>query len=226
MYSQGYRPPQQGAPYQPQGNWYAPPPQPQQPKKRKSAKKQSTKKRKKRSLKWQLVKLLVMLVLFAGLAAGAYIWKTQSDVRPYMSVFLDNVSVDGIDLSGKTWAEGSQLVWNQINQKQNGWYVRLRNARGDYKDITAQTLGLSFDPTAALEAAWAIGHDSSMNIFEMQQEIELAKTTANAFSSAEQTADTTPIDTILSTLEKAAYRSPTDAYLISFNPDDEKNPFT
>lgn len=226
MNNQGYRPPQQGAPYQPQGNWYAPPPQPRQPQKRASAKKPPQKKRKKRSFKWQLIKFMLILVLFAGIAAGVFIWKTQSDVRPYMSVFLDNVSVDGIDLSGKTWAEGSQLVWNQINQKQNGWYVRLRNAYGNYKDITAETLGISFDPTAALEAAWAVGHDSTKNIFEMNEEIQLAKSMENAFFSAEQSADTTPIDNILATLEKAAFRSPTDAYLISFNPDDEKNPFT
>ena len=92
-------------------------------------------------------------------ACTGYIWKIQSDVRPYLNVFLDNVSVDGIDLSGLTWAEGSQLVWDHVNQKQNGWYVRLRNTNGQYKDITAQTLGISFDPTAALNAAWAIGHD-------------------------------------------------------------------
>lgn len=227
MYSQGYRPPQPGAPYQPQqNNWYSPPPQPQQKCTAGRPPQKPPRKRKKHSFKWQLIKLALVLVLFGGIAAGAYIWKTQSDVRPYMSVFLDNVSVDGIDLSGKTWAEGSQLVWEQVNQKQNGWYVRLRNAHGDYKDITAQTLGISFDPTAALEAAWAVGHDTTKNIFALKDDIELAKATGNSFFSAEQSADTTPIDTILSTLENAAYRAPTDAYLISFNPDDSAHPFT
>ena len=101
MYNQGYRPQQQGMPYNPQGNWYAPPPQqpvqqmpPQKP-------------RKKRSWKWQLFKLLLVLVLVAGACAGLFIWKTHSEVEPYRNVFLDNISVDGIDLSGKTWAEGS-----------------------------------------------------------------------------------------------------------------------
>ena len=216
MYNQGYRPPQQ-----PQQNWYAPPPQPQQGKK-----KTQKPPKKKRSLKWQLVKVLLVLILFAGAAAGAYVWKTQSDVKPYMNVFLPNISVDGIDLSGKTWAEGSQLVWNQVNQKQNGWYVRLKNAYGNYKDITAETLGISFDPTAALQQAWAIGHDGTQNIFELSQVIEWSKSNANAFSSAEQSADTTPIDDILFTLEQAAYRAPSDAYIISFNPDDASNPFT
>jgi len=221
MNNQGYRPPQQ-----PQGNWYAPPPQQSAGQKRSAPKKTPPKKRPKRSLKWQFVKLLLILALLAVAVHAGYVWKVESDVKPYANVFLDNISVDGIDLSGKTWDEGSRLVWDQINQKQNGWYIRLRNERGDYKDITAQTLGISFDPTAALQQAWAIGHDPSMDAFQLQMEIELAKSQANAFSSAEQSADTTPIDTILQTLEQAAYRAPSDAYIISFNPDDENEPFT
>ena len=240
MYNQGYRP-QPGQTksgyYDTQGNWYAPPPgpsKPAQPKRRASGPppQRSGKKRprKKRSLKWQLFKVLLVLILLGGAGVWGYVWKTQSDVRPYLNVFVDNVSVDGIDLSGLTWAEGSQLVWDQVNQKQNGWYVRLRNTNGQYKDITAQTLGISFDPTAALNAAWAIGHDVDENnrkdIFELQEEIEAARTTQNAFFSAQQSANTAPIDEILQTLEAAAYREPSDAYIISFNPDDRDNPFT
>ena len=174
--------------------------------------------------------LPILVILLAGAGVYGYIWKIQSDVRPYLNVFLDNVSVDGIDLSGLTWAEGSQLVWDHVNQKQNGWYVRLRNANGQYKDITAQTLGISFDPTAALNAAWAIGHDvdgeERKDIFQLKEEIEAAQNTQNAFFSAQQSANTAPIDEILQTLETAAYRAPSDAYIISFNPDDSANPFT
>ena len=221
MQTQGYRPPQQPS----QNNWYAPPPQPSgSPKKRKSGK--SSAKKPRKSLKAQLIKLLVLVTLLGGACAAGYVWKVQSDVSAYQNVFLDNVSVDGIDLSGKTWEEGSRLVWEQINQKQNGWYIRLRNEHGDYKDITAQTLGISFDPTAALEQAWAVGHDPAMNLFELRTEIDLARSMTNAFSSAEHSADTSPIDAILSTLERAAYRAPADAQILSFNPDDENNPFT
>ena len=161
MYNQGYRP-QPGQTksgyYDAQGNWYVPAPgqaQPVQPQKRRAsppprgpqpprtprdAGGKGKRPRKKRSLKWQLIKVLLVLILLAGAGVYGYIWKIQSDVRPYLNVFLDNVSVDGIDLSGLTWAEGSQLVWDHVNQKQNGWYVRLRNTNGQYKDITAQTL--------------------------------------------------------------------------------------
>ena len=225
MYTQGYRPQQQP---QQQGNWYAPPPK-QSGGKKTPAKKSGSKKKpaKKRvSIKAQLLKVLVVLVLLAAAGAAAVKWKAESDVKPYENVFLNNITVDGIDLSGKTWEEGSRLVWEQINQKQNGWYVRLRNAQGNYKDITAETLGISFDPTAALEQAWALGRSADMDVFELRDEIARVNSTSHAFSSAEQTANTAPIDTILSTLEQAAYRAPSDAYLISFNPDDASNPFT
>lgn len=243
MYNQGYRPQpqQQGTQYE--QNWYAPAPRAAQPAqararasgtggggRKNSAPPQRQKPRKKRSLKWQLVKVLLVLALLGGAGAAGYIWKTQSDIRPYMSVFADNVSVDGIDLSGKTWAEGSQLVWDQVNQKQNSWYVRLRYGAGQYKEITAQMLGISFDPTAALSQAWAVGHDVDANnrkdIFALRDEIERAKTTSNTFSSAQQSADTTQIDVILQSAQSAAYRSPTDAYIISFNPDNSDAPFT
>lgn len=244
MYNQGYTPqqPQQGYPYYPQGSnpaWYAPPPQqaPAAAPKRRAAGGAGgggagggKKPKKKRSLKWQLIKVLIVLVLLAGAGIGGYFWKTQSDVRPYVSVFLDNISVDGISLSGKTWAEGSQLVWDQVNAKQNGWYVRLKNTAGEYKDITAATLGISFDPTAALEQAWAIGHDTDPNrrksIFDLKEEIEQAKKSTYEFSSAQQSANTAPIDTILQTLESAAYKEPQDADILSFVPDDITNPFT
>ena len=52
MYNQGYRPPQQQ-------NWYAPPPQQPAPKGKKSPKKKPAPK-KKTSLKWQLIKLLLV----------------------------------------------------------------------------------------------------------------------------------------------------------------------
>lgn len=246
MYNQGYRPPQPDS----NGNWYAPPPRQAaggmqrpaagraQSRSRAGAKTQrgsagggsSQPPKKRRSLKWQFVKLLLVLILIAGAGAGIYVWKIQSEVKPYLSVFAPNVSVDGIDLSGKTWAEGSELVWSHVSQKQNSWYVRLKNSAGEYQDITAQTLGISFDPSAALEEAWGIGHDvdasNRKDIFRLHEELSVAQTTTNAFFSAQQSADTSEIDRILQSLEAAAYRAPQDAYLVSFNPDDSSNPFT
>lgn len=186
--------------------------------------------KKRPSLKWQLIKVLLALVLLAAAAGGIYVWKTQAEVRPYTAVFLDNVYVDGINLKGMSWEEGNNVVLKQIQDKLSSWYVRLRNPSGQYKDITAAMLGISRDPTAALEAAWAVGHDTSATdrktIFELKNEIEAAKGTNHEFSSAEQSGDTSSIDGILATLAQAAYVEPQDAAVISFDPDNTNEPFT
>ena len=184
----------------------------------------------KRSFKWQMIKVLLVLVVLGAAIGGLFVWKTQSDVRPYTSIFLDNVYVDGINLQGMTWEQGNAAVQTQIDSKLNSWYVRLRNPAGEYKDITAQTLGISRDPTQALEQAWSIGHDTSAanrkTIFELKQEIEATQSTASEFSSVEQSGDTTSIDTILNMLEKAAYVKPQDAAVLGFDPNSNSQPFT
>ncbi|MEG2251476.1 MAG: hypothetical protein RSC98_00400, partial [Clostridia bacterium] len=94
-------PPQgaQGYSGYPQGTqaWYAPPPPPPQASGRRRASGGQNSPagdgrppRKKRSLKWQLIKVLIVLLLLGGAGVGGYILKTQSDVRPYLSVFLPN----------------------------------------------------------------------------------------------------------------------------------------
>lgn len=233
----------QGYAYYAQNNqsWYQTPPQQPTPKrssagngKRGSSNHNSNhnnrRPRKKRSFKWQLIKFLLLLILIAAAIIGGYVWKTQSEVKPYVNVFLDNIYVDGISLSGKSWTEGSQLVWDQINSKQNGWYVRLKNNSGEYRDITASTLGISFDPSAALSEAWAIGHNVGQNerkdIFTLKDDILLAKTTQYEFSSAQQSADTSVIDSILQSLQTSAYRAPQDATITGFSPDNIANPFS
>ncbi len=236
--------PQQGyGQYQPsyqqpnqQGNWYVPQPatpnqaQGKQKRHGQPSNPQKPPKKKRPSILWQLIKLILIVGVLGGISFGGYFWKVQNEVEPYLDVFLDNVVVDGIDLSGMTLEEGSQAVWAQVQAKQDGWYVRLKSSNGVYNDITAETLGISFDPTHALEQAWAVGHEASDanpdDVFTIQAELESVTGNAYTFASAQQSADVTPIDTILSTLELAAYIRPQDAEIIGFNPDDTLNPFT
>ena len=234
MQSQGYRPPDQALAYRVQtGTGQRAGGKTQTAQNGRAAAKTSgggRKPKKRKSCGWRLFKWLLVLLLLAGAAGGLYVWQTQMDVRPYTSVFLDNVSVDGIDLAGMTWEEGSAAVRRQIDDKINSWYVRLKSSAGEYKDITAQTLGISRDPAQALEDAWAVGHDTSetdrKTIFELKAEIDAAKQTTHAFTSAEQSGDTSAIDSILSRLEKAAYVAPQDAVFLGFNPDNTSQPFS
>ena len=236
MYTQGYRPPQQAQPAPPQQRdsaWYAgvPTATPRRTNRASGTGGSPRAPRKRRGgFKSFCVKATVVLVLLAGLGVGAYVGKTHLDVKPYNATFLDRVSVDGIDLSGMTWEEGRTAVWAQATAKQSGWYVRLRSPNGQYKDITAETLGITFDPSLALEQAWALGHntstDNQRDVFAIKQEIEAVRATGASFSSAQTSADTSPIDQILNMLRSAAYIAPQDAQITGFHPDDSMNPFS
>ncbi|MFH1512240.1 MAG: VanW family protein [Bacillota bacterium] len=188
------------------------------------------KKKKRRGFAWQILKLLLVLILVAAVGAGIYVGKAYLDVKAYTSVFLDGITVDGIDLGGMTWEEGNAAVRDQIVLKLGSWYVRLKSSNGSYGDITAETLGISRDPAEALEAAWAVGHETSTanrkTIFELQQVILSTRDNPYGFSSVEYDADTTKIDGILSKLESKAYIAPQDAQLLTFNPDSTTEPFT
>lgn len=188
------------------------------------------KKKKNRGIGWQLFKLLLILLLLGAAGAGIYAGKTYIDVAPYTSVFLDGVTVDGIDLGGMTWEEGTAAVNKQISEELDSWYIRLKNENGYYPDITAETLGISSDPTDALEAAWAVGHTADDNgrvtIFDLKDDIVAAQSGTYSFSSVDYNADTSVIDTILAQLETAAYVAPQDAAMLSFNPDSSSEPFT
>lgn len=247
MFDQGYRPPQQPAQTRRQPDVWQPTPGPaagymgvaqpapaRQTRGRKArgggTPPPATGGPKKRSFKWQLIKVLAVLVVLAGAGVFFYVSKTQADVKPYISVFLDNVYVDGINLAGMTWEQANSAVQQQIDDKLSSWYVRLRSPSGQYKDITAQMLGISRDPTQAMEQAWAIGHETSAvdrkTIFELKDEIEAARSTRYDFTSAEQSGNTGPIDDILAMLESAAYVAPQNAAVLSFDPDNTTQPFT
>ena len=186
-------------------------------------------KKKRRGFGWQMLKFFLVLLLVVAVGAGIYVGKAYLDVSPYTSVFLDGVTVDGINLGGMTWEEGEAAIRNQIKDKLGSWYVRLKSANGMYRDITAEMLSISRDPVEALEAAWAVGHETSATnrktVFELQQEIITARESDYHFSSVEYDADTSVIDGILSNLERAAYDQPQDAKLLNFNPDSTTEPF-
>jgi len=186
--------------------------------------------KKKKSFARQFVIFLLVLIAIGAAGVWFYVSKIQEEVRPYISVFLDNIYVDGINLGGMKWSEGVEAVWAQARAKQSSWYVRLKSPTGIYNDITAETLGISFDPGLALEEAWAIGHDTNAanrrTIFELKAEVDRMQGSRADFSSAEKSADTSPIDSILQRLENAAYIAPQDAKVIGFDPDNLSEPFS
>ena len=186
--------------------------------------------KRKKSYAVQFILFFLLLAAIGVTGIWFYISNIQAEVRPYLSVFLDNVYVDGINLSGMKWSEGVEAVWAQAQAKQGSWYVRLKSPTGIYNDITAETLGISFDPSLALEQAWAVGHDTSATnrrtIFELKAEVDRMRGSRVDYYSVEHSADTSPIDGILQSLVNAAYVAPQDAQAIGFDPNNLSAPFS
>ncbi len=187
------------------------------------------KKPRKRSFRGFCMIVLALAVLAVGGYYGIRYMTVRDFVKPYMSVFAPGVSVDGIDLSGMSREDGYAAVRAQALQTQNSWYVRLVAPTGVSKDITSETLGVVYDPTAALDEAWQVAHSTDerqpKTIYALKSEIEQAAANPQAFYSAQPSKDTSPIDTILAALEGAFYEAPQNAALIGFDPD-AADPFT
>lgn len=201
MYQQGYRVPQQ-------------PPQKQPPVRQK-----------KHGLN-PLIKVLLVLLAVGILVFGAYFLKVHMEVKPFESVYLNNIYIDGIHLGGMTPEEAQTAVYTQLIQRQNSWSLALNYGTHTYYTLTYDTLGIRPDQNQVLgllNEALRFGHTG--NTFERKQDMDmLAQTPYVAYSTQSDMTDVT-LDSILSQIAADMYRTPSDAYLVSFNPNLD-DPFT
>ena len=224
-------------------SWYNAGPQPQQ---KAAARTKSTGKgtssRKKttvppggpRHTHWKLITALVLLgvLALAGVIGYSEITNKQKEVSRYDSVYLPGVYVDGIALGGMTKAQGEEAVRTHLQQKKDNWSVTLVAPNGVSKTITADALGIDWDPDAALSQAWSVGHSSYAGQFLLtalenkEKEINEAKSQEHHFTSAQQAADSQALEQILSSVEQAFYRAPQDAVFLGFDADNVDNPFS
>lgn len=205
MYQQGYRVPQQPINQTPQR-----PQTPRPPKKKKHS----------------LLPLFLVVILIAALICGSYFLKAYLDVKPFESVYLNNIFIDGIHLGGMKPQEAIDAVFHQIQERQNSWSLNLNYGSHTYYTLTYETLGIHTDSQQVvdlLNQALKLGHTG--NTFDRKKDIEaLAQTPFVAYTT--QTAMTDQyLDSILQQIADNMYRSASDAYLVSFNPD-LQDPFT
>lgn len=203
MYQQGYH-----APYQ------APAPRQTRP--------QSSRKRKKHPF----LRLVFILCLIALTVFGAYYLKVYLEVKPYESVYLDNIYVDGISLGGLTPDEAARQVIEHIQQRQQSWSLALKYGDHTYYTLTYDTMGIHTDTAQALstlQQALQLGHTGST--FDRKRDLDaLRQNPYKAYTIQSEMTDQ-QLDSILSQIAQDMYRAPSDAYLVSFNPDAD-DPFT
>ncbi len=177
--------------------------------------------------KHRVLKIVVGLVLAAGLAVGGYygvkgVQKALHDrqvaqaVAPYNTVYCDNVYVDGIHLGGMTQAEAREAVTQQANERADKWSVKLTNGGEVVREIRTSDLGMSVHVDDALKAAWEQGHLGTNE--DRLAAMEALKTAPFEEYTTVPGSDTSVIDSILSRLAQEFYIAPQDAVLTAFVP--------
>ncbi len=167
-----------------------------------------------------LIRLAALVLVLALLAGGAYYLKAYTDVKVYESVLADNIYIDGINLSGMTPAQAVDAVFSNIEKRQNAWSLALVYQGHVYTTLTYAMMGVTTDEShayALLNQAWALGHTGT--VFERKSAIDGLRATPFSAYTAQSEMNTKTLDQALSIIADSLYAEPSDAYLVSFNPD-------
>ena len=146
--------------------------------------------------------------------------EVKSAVELHYGIFCPGVYVDGLSLGGLTAEEGLAAVQNMAQQQLNSWQVDL-TYNGVTQSISADTLGIRTDITAALDAAWEVGHNTTgrKSDAELYDEIVRAAQEPRYFYTRQTEGDLSRISSIVNTIKQSLDRPPQNAEMTGFYPD-------
>ncbi|MBR0319902.1 MAG: hypothetical protein IIX10_02490, partial [Clostridia bacterium] len=125
-----------------------------------------------------LIKVALVLLAIAILVFGAYFLKIHMEVKPFESVYLNNIYIDGIHLGGMTPAQAQEAVFNQLRTLQNSWSLSLQYGDHVYYTLTYDTMGIRADEQQAyalLNQALQYGHTG--NTFDRKADMDMLSAT-------------------------------------------------
>lgn len=142
------------------------------------------------------------------------------------NVFLDNISINGIDVGGMTYNDALDAIVQQAQQVQSGWALEIACNGFTYSTIGYGTIGISVDYAAieaALYNAWAYGH--SGNLKEYQRDVALLAETPYTVTVGLTQGNGEHLDYILNVIADNVYRAPQDAEIALFDVTKPEDPF-
>ena len=120
--------------------------------------------------------------------------------------FLDNVYVNGVDLSGYTRDEGYALMAQVKDERLNTTYALTYG--GSSWDFTPSDFNVTLDYESEMELAWNLGHVGDR---ADRRQVEQALKGAPAEFNSELSYDTEALDAFVDTLYDQIYVAPVDA---------------
>ena len=167
-----------------------------------------------------LIAVCIGVLIFSAVYLNMYL-----TAKGFDSVFLPNIYIDDISLSGMTLEEGRRAVFSAMEARENSWSLALTYQGHTYYTMTYATMGLQSDTQQAirlLNEAYSIGHTGGT--FERYHDIQDRNSVSYSKYTSSGSMTTELLDNILGQIADNMYREPQDAYLAYFNPDDE-DPF-
>ena len=181
--------------------------------------------------------IVCLALLFLGAAAAGGIFGSRffkekarqdalaAELAPYQNVFLPNIYVDGIDLSGMTAQQGIDAVVGQIQSREQGWSLELNYQNHTFYTLHYDDLGVSTDigsVYALLQGLYQKGKMGTLD--ERKADLDaLNAQPVHEFTTASDMTDER-LDHILSQIQEQLTYDPVDAYLVGFYPD-QYDPF-
>lgn len=176
-------------------------------------------------------KILLILLAIAVVAGAAFFAVQFLNVEPEeytmsKNVFLENISVNGIDIGGQSYNDALDAVVLHAQQVQSSWTLDIACNDFTYSTISYGTIGVSVDYAAienALQEAWKLGHTGTYKEFKKDKEL-LAQSPYNANVSLTE-GNSEKLDYILDIIAENVYQPAQDAKILAFNAENAENPF-
>lgn len=150
----------------------------------------------------------------------------SKEIEQYRDVYLPNIYVDGISVSGMTPEEAIQTIKNAVYDRENNWYTTLTYQGHTFITINFATLGIHTDERQIyelLEDAYTFGHRPDMN--QNQLDLDFLKENPYMLYTTQSSMDTALLDQYLSEIYTYFTREPVDAKLTYFYPQYWDEPF-
>lgn len=150
------------------------------------------------------------------------------EVNAVQGVFLPNIYVDGICVSGMAPQEAIDAVIAAVNERQNSWSVSITYQGHTFTTLDYASFGITTDIAevySLLQDAYQYGHTGTIE--QMKQELDYFRQLSAPYHvyTSQTSANTAQLDDVLAQLKTYFTREPVDAYLVYFYPQSWDDPF-
>lgn len=183
------------------------------------------------TLRRMLMWLLIVLIVVGVIAYGTKLLRDKrvaDEMAPFDNVFADHISIDGIQLGGMTPQQAYDLLYQQHQNRVNGWQLQLKYQDHVYYTVSYETLGIKVNTdqlNAMLKQAWDSTHTG--DAYARKEAMLALKDQPLNLSTTRSALSDRHLEQILSQIADniSSFSQPEDAKLIQFVPTDIHNPF-